>query len=68
MTEKITERIENYKKYRQEWVDKQNNHQWTIEEIELGSTTYGFYQERESLFLTLILELEWVLSIFTEKH
>ena len=68
MTEKITERIENYKRLRQEWVDKQSNYQWTMKERESGSTTYGFYQERELIFTVKILELEWVLSIFTEKH
>ena len=63
MEVQITERIENYKKDRQEWVDKQSNYQWTIEERESGSTTYGFYQERELMFIVKILELEWVLSI-----
>ena len=67
MTEKIVERIENYKKHRQEWVDKQNNYQWTMKERDLGSESYGMYQEKEQIFTIKILELEWVLGIFAEK-
>lgn len=67
MKEKILERLENYKKHRQEWIDKQNNHQWTMKERDLGSETYGSYQEKESLFTTKILELEWFLGLLETK-
>jgi hypothetical protein len=63
METKILQRLENYKNNRQEWIDKQKNHQWSMKERDLGSETYGFYQEREQIFTVKILELEWVLSL-----
>ena len=64
---KILQRLENYKKHRQEWIDKQQNHQWTMKERETGSELLGLYHEKEQLFNTKILELEWVLSLFEEE-
>ena len=63
MKTKILQRLENYKKHRQEWIDKQKKHQWTMKERDMGSELYGSYQEKEQLFTIKILELEWVLGI-----
>lgn len=63
MKTKILQRLENYKKHRQEWIDKQNSHKWTMKERDLGSELYGSYQEKEMLFTNKILELEWVLGL-----
>jgi len=63
MKDLIISRLESYKMHRQEWIDKQNNYKWTSHELENGSTLYGSYQEKEALFTTKIVELEWVLSI-----
>jgi hypothetical protein len=63
MENKILERLENYKKHRQEWIDKQKSYKWSKKEMEEGSELYGSYQEKEQLFTYKILELEWVLSI-----
>ena len=41
MKTKILQRLENYKKHRQEWIDKQKNHQWTMKERDMGSELYG---------------------------
>ena len=63
METKILQRLENYKKHRQEWIDKQKTHQWTMKERDIGSELYGSYQEKEQLFTIKILELEWVLGL-----
>ena len=67
MEDLILLRLENYKKNRQEWIDKQNSHEWTIKERDVGSEIYGFYQQKEALFTHKILELEWVMEIMKTK-
>ena len=59
----IQTRIDNYKAHRQECINKQNNHKWNPDDIEPGLDLFATYQEKEALFTTKIIELEWVLSL-----
>jgi len=63
MEEDILRRLEMYKSSRQILIDKQTNYRWSKKELEVGSSSYGIYQEQELHFTIRIRELEWVLNL-----
>jgi len=67
MKEKIEQRLAGYKEEKEAWIGKQKQYCWTAKEKEEGSTTYGYYQEQEVIYTNKIVELEWVLELFSNS-
>jgi len=67
MKEKIEQRLAGYKEEKEAWITKQKQHHWTAKEREDGSTAYRYYQDQEVIYTNKIMELEWVLELFSNS-